>query len=242
MEKNPKDYLLYAMGEIVLVVIGILIALAINNGQQKRSLAEKEQIYLKGLQVEFQTSKLKLEELIRVNRKNYLGARQILAFMADPENLPSEEDFSKLLYQSFSFDIAFNPNSSLLTEMINSGSLKDLSNTELRKQLTNWVSVLEDIRGQEDDLAEQRKIVMDMFRNETYSIRTILENATASQQNGLLRGKPSISNLDLLGSTQFENNMLMFYLTSHSTEKSHYDPLAENLNGILDLIGRELTD
>lgn len=37
-ENKLRNYLLYAIGEIILVVIGILIALAINNGQQSRIL------------------------------------------------------------------------------------------------------------------------------------------------------------------------------------------------------------
>ncbi|MGW8315346.1 MAG: DUF6090 family protein [Bacteroidales bacterium] len=49
------------------MVIGILIALAINNNYENRLKQEKEQIYLAGLKNEFLTSKLKLEELIRVN-------------------------------------------------------------------------------------------------------------------------------------------------------------------------------
>ncbi|MGB5318748.1 DUF6090 family protein [Eudoraea sp.] len=43
-ENNLSKYLLYAIGEIVLVVIGILIALQINNWNQenKESLVEKQ--------------------------------------------------------------------------------------------------------------------------------------------------------------------------------------------------------
>ena len=40
-ESKFKKYLLYAIGEIILVVIGILIALAINNNNQKRIIKEK---------------------------------------------------------------------------------------------------------------------------------------------------------------------------------------------------------
>ena len=78
IEKKLRNYLLYAIGEIILVVIGILIALAINNGQQKRILEKKEQTYLRGLKTEYQFSKLKLTELIGVNRNNYEGAKKII--------------------------------------------------------------------------------------------------------------------------------------------------------------------
>ena len=45
-EKKISNYLLYAVGEIVLVVIGILIALAIDNANELSIKKEKEQIYL----------------------------------------------------------------------------------------------------------------------------------------------------------------------------------------------------
>ena len=47
MEKNKTGkYLKYAIGEIILVVIGILIALSINNWNELRKDREKEQLFL----------------------------------------------------------------------------------------------------------------------------------------------------------------------------------------------------
>jgi len=46
-------YLLYAIGEIILVVVGILIALQINTWNQNKIIRTEEQIYLKGLKNEF---------------------------------------------------------------------------------------------------------------------------------------------------------------------------------------------
>lgn len=237
-EKKLRNYLVYAAGEIILVVIGILIALAINNKQQQRTLAQKEQTYLIGLRAEFETSKNKLEELIRVNAQNYQGAQQILEFTANQDTLPTEEELSKLLFQCFYFDIAFNPNNSLLNEMISSGSLKDVSNAELRIQLTNWISTLDDIVRQENDLAQQREKILDMFSNGDYSIRTIFEYSSADPVLKSSGTQGTTSNLSLLRSMAFENNMFLFYLTSLSMETSHYDPLLADLKTILDLIDR----
>ena len=50
MEKNKKGkYLKYAIGEIILVVIGILIALQINNWNENRKLKNNEKIILTDL-------------------------------------------------------------------------------------------------------------------------------------------------------------------------------------------------
>ena len=52
MEQNKTSkYFKYAIGEVVLVVIGILIALQINNWNENRKDGVKEQIILKSLKV-----------------------------------------------------------------------------------------------------------------------------------------------------------------------------------------------
>lgn len=233
-------YFKYAVGEIFLVVIGILIALQINNWNQNRIDKKNERIYLIGLKEEFLISKLKLEELRSVNQNNYAGAKKILAYTHSAKERPSEALFSTLLYQTFSNDIAFNPNNSLLDEMINSGNLKNLSNTELRKQLTNWISTLEDISKQERELADQRIKVLDMFRTNHTSLSAVFKQAGVYEDLELPESDKELSNLSLLDSTEFENNLLMFILASHATEIAHFEPLMQDIDNIIDLINREI--
>jgi hypothetical protein len=55
MEKNKtRKYLKYAIGEIVLVVIGILIALQINNWNESRKNGTKEKEYLEGIKTDLE--------------------------------------------------------------------------------------------------------------------------------------------------------------------------------------------
>ena len=239
-EKKFTKYLLYALGEIVLVVIGILIALAINNANQNRINSNNEQTYLIGLEQEFKTSKLKLQELIFVNKNNFSGSKQILKYITNKNDTLSEAAFSSLLYQTLSNDISFNPNNSLLNEMINSGNLKNISNDELRKKLTNWLSTMEDISRQESELSIQREKVLDMFRTDKSSLRTIFEQTGLYDQIGLPKSNIEVSNLHLLNSTEFENNLLMFIFTGYATEQAHYIPLMQDLENILNMINTEI--
>ena len=48
-ENRASKYLLYALGEIILVVIGILIALQINNSNELRKQRHQELQYLKNI-------------------------------------------------------------------------------------------------------------------------------------------------------------------------------------------------
>lgn len=237
---QSRKYLLYVVGEVLLIVVGILIALTINNRNENRLTRHKEQVYLAGLENEFQTSRIKLKELIRVNHSNYEGAKRIIAYIDKPESLPDEKTLSQLLYQSLAFDLYYTPNNSLLGEMINSGSLKDISNDELRRRLTNWVASVEHVNIQERDLKYQKDQVLELLRGEQYSLRTLADLTHLSADLlELPAGQRVYSNLPVLQSRAFENNLLLFILASHFTETEHYRPLMAELEKVLELIERE---
>ena len=61
-EGNLKNYLIYAIGEIFLVMIGILLALQVNIWNQNRINEKKEQKVLSDLYEEFTLNKQRIEE------------------------------------------------------------------------------------------------------------------------------------------------------------------------------------
>ena len=66
-------YLKYAIGEIVLVVIGILIALGINSWNQDRLNNHREQIYLKNLKEELVNN---IKNLQRIDQQKRFATTQ----------------------------------------------------------------------------------------------------------------------------------------------------------------------
>ena len=242
LEKNKAgQYFKYAIGEIVLVVIGILIALSINNLNEDRILRIKEQTYLKGLQSEFLASQMKLDTLIEVNMQNYKAAKELIAVLDADPGPEQEERLSKLGFTSFAFEIAYNPNNAVLNEMISSGSLRDITNDELRIHLASWGSFLESVKLQEQDLRIQREKVRDMLRRENASIRTIFDQTGISTGvMGVSKAEENFSNLEVMQSREFENNVLTFILTSINTQEEHYLHLMEEIRTILSMIEREM--
>jgi hypothetical protein len=68
-EGNLKKYLIYAVGEIALIVIGILVALQIDNWNEAGKLSEKEQVVLKDLYEDLESNSLILRKDIRQNKE-----------------------------------------------------------------------------------------------------------------------------------------------------------------------------
>ncbi|WP_051229706.1 DUF6090 family protein [Psychroserpens burtonensis] len=69
MENRTGKYLKYAIGEIILVVIGILIALQINTWNENRKAKNEEIKILKALQADFMVSKDRIEGTIKSQSK-----------------------------------------------------------------------------------------------------------------------------------------------------------------------------
>ena len=67
MENKTSKYFKYAIGEIILVVIGILIALQINNWNETNKLKKEEQEVLSSLKEELKTNTKVLTSTIKVN-------------------------------------------------------------------------------------------------------------------------------------------------------------------------------
>ena len=80
-----SKYLLYAVGEILLVVIGILIALQVDTWNQWRQERQMEQVVLRQLRDDFQANLAQLDQKMRM-RKAIIGASlSILQAMDQPE-------------------------------------------------------------------------------------------------------------------------------------------------------------
>jgi len=68
VENKFSKYLLYAIGEIVLVVFGILIALQINNWNQKNKSEQLANVYLIDFKHDIETDIASLEKRISKNK------------------------------------------------------------------------------------------------------------------------------------------------------------------------------
>ena len=77
-DNKPMKYARYAIGEILLVVIGILIALQINNWNEYRKGKATEMQLLSALKTDFLETRTRLGETITLQRTVISYSRQLL--------------------------------------------------------------------------------------------------------------------------------------------------------------------
>lgn len=131
-ENKFSKYLLYAIGEIFLVVIGILIALQINNWNEQRIENRKEQAILKRLAKEFTSNREQLLNKIDSRKDIIANCSRLLTFYSEPEN--AELD-SILLYLGSIVPTTFDP---IENDLVSSGSIEIIKNEALKQLLINW--------------------------------------------------------------------------------------------------------
>ncbi|MCL6257670.1 DUF6090 family protein [Aquiflexum sp. TKW24L] len=68
-QQKVKNYLLYAIGEIFLVVIGILIAININDWNNRQTKIANEKVIMASLVEELSNREIKLKEIIQKSQK-----------------------------------------------------------------------------------------------------------------------------------------------------------------------------
>ncbi len=77
-EGKTGKYFKYAVGEIVLVVIGILIALSINNWNEKNKIGKLKNEILLNLNVEFKNNLFELDKVIAESNEIIDGSNILL--------------------------------------------------------------------------------------------------------------------------------------------------------------------
>ncbi|MGB5395146.1 MAG: DUF6090 family protein, partial [Lutimonas sp.] len=70
-QRNTSKYLKYALGEIILVVLGILIALQVNNWNELRKQGHEEIIIKEGLNAEFELAIKEISADIQDRNNSY---------------------------------------------------------------------------------------------------------------------------------------------------------------------------
>lgn len=134
-ENKFSKYLLYAIGEIILVVIGILIALQINNWNENNVLAKKEIKYLKEIKKHLKSD---LENQLIPGSEYYqrsLDSYDILLsnFYNSPQSIPEDSIRRLFLRMVLPWKLVFN---TVAFDNLNSVGIDLISNDSIREYIS----------------------------------------------------------------------------------------------------------
>ena len=147
-ENKTGKYLKYAIGEIILVVIGILIALQINNWNESRKDRKEETKVLNALLEDFGETQSNLETSLEVYPKWLNNLDTIVNYFGYDQGDLTENMKQKLRGTGF---ITTKIVQERLIGLLSSENFQLISNDELRKLLTIYPSKIESLRSRELD-------------------------------------------------------------------------------------------
>ncbi|WP_010232639.1 DUF6090 family protein [Gillisia marina] len=165
-ENRFKKYLIYAIGEIVLVVLGILIALQINNWNQNRLNAIHETKILKHLKKELARNN-ELNQALVINRldKKIESLKSAKKFCEN--NMIIQDTLAFLNTVSyggvFSGGHTFGERNSY-DELINTGNIQLINNDSIKNSIANYYGYLKAVK-------ERAKVHSSHFSNYTSELR-----------------------------------------------------------------------
>ena len=145
MEKNKTGkYFKYAIGEIVLVVIGILIAISINNWNQSQKEKQIEAQYLNNIVRDLNEQLHSIDTQIRSEQSFYETA----SYLIEDYNIDHAFTLDSIFYKRATFLIyrkTFVITAPTYTDLISSGNIRFIKNQANKDQILNYYQELERI-------------------------------------------------------------------------------------------------
>lgn len=158
-EKGFSKYLLYAIGEIILVVIGILIALQINNWSETRKRNIEEEKLLIALIEDFNENKIRIEEAIDKEKDMIRMSKSLIGVMQSEQKSINTDSIRfwvtsgakswwKAQFVTGTYDA-----------MVSSGKIEILENDDLKGVLSQFMA---DINSGFEDHQESMSYLIEM--------------------------------------------------------------------------------
>ena len=233
-----RRYLLYGIGEVVLVVVGILIALQVNNWNEEKIESSREQDFLLALQSDFHQTKVDFEQNKWEHQLVKSCMEQILDW-AETGAVPKDqqEKFDSLLSNLF-WRSSFDPPLGTVETILGSGNVDLIKNKEVVALLTRWTSLLKNYRSEE-------LRAVDHFYETIYpflSKHMNLQDMDKSIPTTLRWPHGTTEAYQLISNQIFHNMIYVHWVIQWNITDFHTQKIDESVKRILDLIDEDLDD
>ena len=146
--RKYRDYATIALGELILLVFGIFIALQIDNWNQERQEKKIIDAYLVLIYKDLQADIQSIEELMEDRKQALIYTDSILSYYR--KGYIANSNLFQIGYSSLFRENRFHPNTNAFESLKYSGFMKDLENLEIEEQLNKYYKLIENISFVED--------------------------------------------------------------------------------------------
>lgn len=229
LSKNQiNKYLIYAIGEIVLVVLGILLALQINTWNQARVNKQTEKEYYRRLLADVLLDQELISKQITVTQDRLKGANELIKSIQENNEM---EDIARSIGRAVSrSDFGLKPTQTTFEEIKSSGNLHLIKDYEFKKQLDSYYAfmngLLTTINNNASHAAPRMFEKEDIMSTGLYHL--------AKRQNGFDPSVVNIKELDKLTKLTSNNKLVLlndgvFYAAMASRNLQHFKVLEEKI-------------
>lgn len=143
-------YFKYAIGEILLVVIGILLALQINTWNQERLDNKDKAVLLKNLNAEFEINKKELSQIIASYKSSKAAGVALQGYIGKEETV--EKKVIDSLVDAVFPTVDYNPSDNAINSIVQTGKLNLLDNAVLSNKIADWKSKIHIVQSREEKI------------------------------------------------------------------------------------------
>lgn len=248
-ENRTGKYLKYAIGEIILVVVGILIALQINNWNEFRKDRIQEQQILKQLKSEYIANLAQLDEKVQM-RQECISSCHYLLSVIDKSIAINPKDVYTNLWPLMK-DPTFDP---IKNDILETDKLRLIENDSLTRILSNWTSDVYQVQEMEiayrdyrdfnvfplyNKLGISRNISNELWKKGYLPLEALDKKYSTKFQLG--KSKKAINLEEVLNNTELEG-ILATTITYQEVTNLQSSALRQRIEKILDIIDRELNN
>ena len=236
IENKFSKYLIYAIGEIILVVIGILIALSINNWNTNKINQSESKEFNQRLLNEFSGNLNLADTKIQKMDSIISSSKSILELL---NKMPSDDNIKtldSLLYIAIN-GIKVEFRTGTLTEGLNTGKVALIDSEILKSKLYGLPSNIDYVREWDKTYSNYLSDILQPFLYKNFNYRT-MDNTFSNYKIGTSKFKVDRNRL-LLENEEFENLIDNHYFQSNAQMKFHTN-LRNEIEEIKKLIEIEL--
>lgn len=200
---STRKYLLYAIGEIALVVIGILIALQINNWNEWEKDRKEENQMILNLHEEFTQSGTLLTEFIDKYKLKFEACEQLLRLCNENDHRLKQVNVDSLMAMALNYE-NFILSDGTIQDILNSNKIRLIRSDKLRAMIHDWIKAVKSKDEAYSTLDQFATIQIFPYLTEHISIKNI-------DQYDQLRWEEAshfeIDNRSVFQNLEFENHI-----------------------------------